>query len=295
LKLLYRISPFDLTGDCIVPPASDNIHISCVINFFGRLNLLQGILWSLTEQNYPLDQFEVLLVEDCKGTDSGQELALEFSQRLNIRYLPLDSNFGRMGYSRNFGLARSRGKIVLFLDDDTVIQQNNFLELLEEIFTQHLETDAVVPHGQASFSLINGKYNYHDPYFMTSRCTVYRRTVLAKLGGFMNHFVGQEDVEFVVRFLLAGKCARNSPELHYFHPPLLVPNFSKPMAVANSFYNLKRRYPLLIWLLLLLNCSRHAALYLLPSRRCREMGRFGIGFISGLFVSLFKKEGFQYN
>lgn len=43
-------------------------------------------------------------------------MADEFAASLPIVYAPLDANFGRMGYSRNFGLARSRGEYVLILD-----------------------------------------------------------------------------------------------------------------------------------------------------------------------------------
>jgi glycosyltransferase involved in cell wall biosynthesis len=287
--------PFDLRGDCFVPPARDGIRISCVINFYGRLDLLAGILHSLAQQRFARDRFEVVLVEDRNGTEAGRCMAEEFGTSLQTVYLPLDRNFGRMGYSRNYGLCNSRGDIVLFLDDDTVIQQDNFLEILDEFCAKNQEIDAAIPHGHASYAIIEGKYDHHDPYFMTSRCTAYRRQVLAELGGFMDHFVGQEDVEFVIRFLMAGKCSENVPKLSYFHPPLLVANFRKPKAVGNSFYALKSRYPLFVWLLVIVNCARHAPLYLLPFRRYREMGRFGIGFLAGVLVSLFKKEGFQYN
>ncbi|KAB0669559.1 glycosyltransferase family 2 protein [Oryzomonas sagensis] len=295
LTWLYKVFPFDLRGDCPVPPARDNIRISCIINFYGRLDLLSGILHSLAQQRYPRERFEVVLVEDQNGTDGGRDMAERFTEQLQIVYLPLDANFGKMGYSRNFGLSRTRGEIVLFLDDDTVILQQDFLTVLDDRFGRDAGPDAVVPHGHAGFSLVRGHYGFHDPYFMTSRCTAYRREVLAELGGFMAHFVGQEDVEFVVRFLMAGKRSENVPELNYFHPPLLVPNFRKPRSVGHSFYGLRSRYPLPIWLIIILNCSRHAPLYLLPMRRCREMGRFGIGFFTGVVVSLFKKEGFQYN
>lgn len=295
LKCLYRLFPFDLKGDCSVPPASDDIRISCVINFYGRLDLLSGILHSLAQQCYDRERFEVVLVEDRGGTAGGRQLAEQFAACLQTVYLPLDANFGSMGYSRNYGLSRSRGEIVLFLDDDTVILQQDFLEVLDSKFAHNTGIDAVVPHGHAAFSLVDGCYAFHDSYFMTSRCTAHRRKVLAELGGFMSHFVGQEDVEFVIRFLMAGKHSRNVAELDYFHPPLLVPNYRKPKAVGHSFYLLKSKYPLLIWLITVLNCARHAPLYLLPVRRYREMGRFGIGFIVGVLSSLFNKKGFQYN
>jgi glycosyltransferase involved in cell wall biosynthesis len=294
LKLLYKFAPFELKGDCIVPPPATGVKISCLINFYGRLDLLSGILHSLAQQVFPRDSFEVILVEDRGGTDAGRKLTEEFSDRLQIRYAPLDKNFGLMGYSRNYALSLSKGEYILFLDDDTVILQNNFLQLLQDRFEKKVEIDAIIPHGMASYALIAGKYGYHDPYFMTSRCTAYRRRTLAELGGFMGSFVGQEDVEFVVRFYMSFKKAVKVPALEYHHPPLLVPNFRKPKAVGFSFYGLKSRYPFVLWLMVILNCARHAPLYLIPVRRYREMGRFGLGFLAGIIISLFKKEGFQY-
>jgi len=295
LRQLYHLFPFDLRGDCRVPDESDGITFSCVINFYGRIKLLEGILFSLQEQDLPRNSFEVLLIEDQGGTEAGRLAAERFSGNLPIRYLPLDKKFGRMGYSRNFGLAHSRGRYVLFLDDDTLLSGKDFLLRMVDTFELNPNADVLVPHGHASFSLLSGRYAYHDPYFMTSRCTAYRRTVLVELGGFMDEFIGQEDVEFVIRFVLAGKRSLVCPDLEYYHPPFMVSNLRKPMAVGMSFSGLRKRYPILIWLLCVLNCSRHAPLFFLPGRRNREMGRFGIGFFLGVIASLFKKDGFLYN
>ena len=295
LKWLYEKFPFDLRGDCAVPLGTDAIRISCIINFYGRLDLLEGILFSLLQQNFDRSLFEVVLIEDRNGTDAGKSLAEKFGKEIQVRYYPLDKNFGMMGYSRNFGLEWSRGEIVLFLDDDTVITQMDFLTIVAERFALEAGADALIPHGTASISLIADRYAFHDPYFMTSRCMAYRRQVLLELGGFISDFVGQEDVEFVIRFFMAGKNSAIEPRLNYFHPPLLVPNFRKPQAVGHSFCKLRKRYPLLLWLLVIANCSRHAPLYLLPARRFREMGRFGVGFITGVVASFFSKEGFRYS
>jgi glycosyltransferase involved in cell wall biosynthesis len=295
LQALYRLFPFDLTGDCRVSAIEGQIRISCIINFYGRMDLLQGILHSLAGQDYDRNLFEVVLVEDRGGTAEGRALAGEFAGKLQILYLPLDKNFGFMGYSRNYGLSKSRGDFILFLDDDTVILQPDFLTRLDAIFNANHSADAVVPYGSASFATIAGRYDFHDDYFMTSRCTAYRREVLAELGGFIDNFVGQEDVEFVARFTIAGKNSLNCDRLRFYHPPLLVPNFRKPKAVGYSFYLMKSRYPAVIWLLLLLNCARHAPLYLLPVKRYREMGRFGLGFMLGVVLSLFRKEEFRYS
>ena len=294
LKSLYKFSPFDPAGDCLVPPACDGIKISCVINFYGRLDLLSGILFSLAEQDLSHDLFEVVLIEDRGGTDAGGNLAQEFGKTLPVRYSPLDKNYGFMGYSRNHGLAFSRGEYILFLDDDTVILQDNFLRILLNKFEADPTIDGIIPKGQASFALLKDRYDYHDHYFMTNRCMAYRRTVLTELHGFMSDFVGQEDVEFSIRYTMTGKTSIETPELNYCHPPLLIDNLQKPMAVGMSFYGIKGRYPFLIWLLALANGSRHAPLLLLPSRKFQEMGKFGMGFMAGVLNALLGKKKVQY-
>ena len=291
LKGAYRLAPFSLAGDgWFLTERDEGEKISCVINFYGRLDLLGGILHSLAAQEYPCEDFEVILVEDQSGTEAGRRFCESFSDRLNIRYWPLDKNFGQMGYSRNFGLAQTVGEYVLFLDDDTVILQKDFLSRLEQAFGQHPEVDAFMPRGNASFAEWPGGYDFHDPHFPTSRCTAYRRQVLEELGGFMSFFVGQEDVEFIIRFTLCGKVALPLPDLNYFHPPLLVPNYKKPVAVGVSFARLRGRYSALMLWLSALNCSRHAPLLFSWRRRHREMGRFGIGFFRGFVRGWFSPQ-----
>jgi len=284
LRSLYKLFPFDLKGDCLEFKSKKTpLKLSCVINFYGRLDLLSGILHSLSRQDYPRELFEVVLVEDQGGTVAGRDLCESFSETLQIVYKPLTENFGKMGHSRNFGLSNTQGEYVLFLDDDTVILQQDFLRELIRQFDGRPEVDAIIPHGKASYAMIEGRYDYHDPYFMTSRCMAYRRQALQDLGGFIGAIIGQEDVEFVVRFSMAGKAAIRCENLNYYHPPLLAPDFRKPAAVGQSFFRLKCRYPFIVWFLLLLNCCRHAPLILFPGMLCRQMGRFGCGFLLGVF------------
>ena len=159
-KTIYSLSPFDLTADCSVPPSADGIFVSCIINFSGRLDLLSGILHSLAQQVFPREQLEVVLVEDKGGTAEGKKLAEDFGRQLPIVYAPLDKDFGRMGYSRNYGLAHSRGEIVLFLDDDTIIMQEDFLSNLVGAFQNNPDIDAVVPRGNSSYGLIKGEIRF---------------------------------------------------------------------------------------------------------------------------------------
>jgi len=291
----YKAFPFPLKGDLqLYDEIDEKVKISCVINFYGRINLLKGILFSLLEQDLPCSRYEVILVEDRGGTKEGWEVAQHFASVLNVRYFALPENHGLMGYSRNYGLSRTIGNYVLFLDDDTVILQQDFLSKLVGAF-ERSKADGIIPHGSASWYLIKGRYGYHEPYFPTSRCMAYRREALRELGGFVSDMIGQEDVEFVMRFMTAERTFSIAPELVYYHPPLLVPNYRKPMAVGHSFYRLRQRYPFVVWLLLILNSSRHMPLFFIPIRKFREMGRFGLGFFMGALISPFAHKGFRYS
>jgi len=295
LPILYRFFPFDLRGDLQkFAPRSEQVRLSCIINFYGRLDLLSGILHSLAAQDLDRDQFEVILVEDQGGTEEGRRFCESFSDRLPVCYFPLDKNFGRMGYSRNFALSKATGEFVLFLDDDTVLLQTDFLSHLLDVFDRCPEVDAIVPRGRASYALVEGKYDYHEPFFMTSRCMAYRRAVLEDLGGFVAEIIGQEDVEFVVRFFMEGRRSMNGDNLEYFHPPLQAGSLGKPKAVGRSFARLKSRYPLVTYLLLLGNCCRQLPMILFPSRSARMKGRFALGFLLGVGEAVFNISGGGY-
>lgn len=286
--------PFAVRGDAILDDTDRTCDISCVINFYGRIHLLEGILYSLSSQDIDRDRFEVILVEDRGGTEQGRDVVRRHGHALNIKYVPLAYHYGIMGHSRNVGLAITKGRYILFLDDDTIILQRTFLSVLLEEFARP-GADAIVPHGSASYCRVRGKYSYHDPYYPTNRCVAYSATALKELGGFVSQIVGQEDVEFVIRYIASGRKFRYSDKLAYLHPPLIVGNLSKPAAVGSSFARLRKRYPLLVWFLLLLNGSRYLPLCLLPlTPKWRMQGKFSLGFVLGIAYALVgRRTGYE--
>ena len=286
LQTLFKLFPFGLRGDVVLGGEAPSVALSCVINFYGRAHLLRNILTCLSEQSLGRDKFEVILVEDKGGTEEGNELAKEFGKILNIRYFTLEENFGVMGYARNYALSKTSGEYVLFLDDDTLILDTEFLQLLLKEFYD-TGADAVMPYGSSSFCLIENKYSYHDPYFPTNRCMAYTHQVLSQLGGFVSEIIGQEDVELTVRLIASRKKIHRSNVLSYMHPPLIYENTSKGAAVGYSFARLRQRYPFVIWLALLLNGMRYLPLCLVPfNEKFRMQAKFSIGFTQGIWYSI---------
>lgn len=294
LEALYSLFPFRLTGDAELGQTQGSVTVSCVINFYGRAYLLRNILACLSEQGFVKESFEVILAEDRGGTEEGKEIAREFGEKLNIRYFTLEENLGVMGYARNFALSKTTGEYVLFLDDDTVILDGDFLKVLVREFEQ-TGADAVMPYGSASFCVIKDRYDYHDPYFPTNRCMAYRRETLRELGGFVSEIIGQEDVELTVRLIASRKKIHRSNMLSYMHPPLIYKDTNKAAAVGYSFTRLRDRYPLIIWLLLLINGLRYLPLYLLPfNTKFRMQAKFSLGFAKGIWYSVTGRK-IEYN
>jgi cellulose synthase/poly-beta-1,6-N-acetylglucosamine synthase-like glycosyltransferase len=294
LIVVYKLFPFPLRGDARFEEVQYKYDVSCVINFYGRTNLLTSILSSLSEQDLAREKFEVILIEDRGGTKEGREVYERFKPMLNIEYFTLTENYGKMGYSRNFGASKAKGRFILFLDDDTVILQNDFLStLISEFETRG--ADAIIPYGSASYCIMEERYDFHDPYFPTNRCMAYRREALKELGGFVSEIIGQEDVEFVVRFIASGRKFYKSKKLNYLHPPLIFGSLNKAAAVGMSFVKLKNRYPFIIWLMLLMNGLRYLPLSLFPiNKKLRMRAEFSLGFLLGILYSIIGRK-IEYN
>jgi glycosyltransferase involved in cell wall biosynthesis len=294
LAAAYKLFPFPLKGDAAVVDADPACEVSCVINFYGRVDLLRVILTGLAEQGHDKKRFEVVLVEDRGGTDEGRSISAEFEQVLNTRYYALEENFGVMGYARNFALGKTRGRYVLFLDDDTVITDRGFITKLIHEFEDG-DAEAVIPRGSASYCLIEGRYSFHDPYYPSNRCMAYRRETLRELGGFVDGIIGQEDVEFAVRLTAARKKIRRSQSVGYMHPPLIMGSTNKAAAVGASFARLRNRYPFPVWVMLLVNGSRYIPKLIYPfSTKYRMQGRFSLGFALGILYAITGKK-LEYN
>lgn len=280
LRLLLKKCP---AGD-LADFKESTFTLSCVFIFYKRYELMENILFCLNSQNFDKKKFEVVLTEDRGGSKTGVSLAEKYPQ-MNIAYFAPKKDWGKMGFMRNYGLSKARGKIILFLDDDTVITDKNFLTALVRLFQADKNLDAVMPRGKASYGLINGKYQYHDPFFFTNRCMAYRKSCLLKLNGFDSNFTGQEDVELAIRFMAKNYSVLKSNDLVYYHPPMIYNNTDKGYAVGSSFA--KSKYNRFIKFLLFINGARWLLFYFLPGAKNRYMSRFASGFFKGFLYSLF--------
>jgi glycosyltransferase involved in cell wall biosynthesis len=102
------------------------LPISVIIPTYNRRKWLGEILDSLAHQTLPFGQFEVLIIDDG-SSDATREIVQE-SYPFHLHYF-YQTNQGDAA-ARNLGAKQSQAEILVFLDDDIILEKNFLVELL---------------------------------------------------------------------------------------------------------------------------------------------------------------------
>lgn len=97
--------------------ADNSPFVSVVVCTYNRKNLLKSCLDSIFETDYPKSSYEVIIV-DGGSTDGTEELCEKFPQ---IRFV-IEKKYG-LAHARNKGAEVARGSIVVYTDDDCVVDK----------------------------------------------------------------------------------------------------------------------------------------------------------------------------
>lgn len=212
--------------------APDAPLFSVIVPTRARLTQLRRCLDALAGQQYPRDDFEVIVVNDGSPPLPAEELAA-FAGRLTLR--SIDQPWGGPATARNTGIRHARGRWIAFTDDDCAPVPDwlaSFARQLEAhpeaLVGGHvcnaLEHD---PYATASQLLVDYLYAYHararsrGPAFFTSNNFAGAADTVRTLGGFDAGFSlpAGEDRDFCDRWQATGAplhyCAE--AEVRHFH------------------------------------------------------------------------------
>jgi glycosyltransferase involved in cell wall biosynthesis len=115
--------------------------LSIIVCTYNRDKYLYGALRCIAENGFPAEAYEIILVNNM-STDNTESECQKFGKdypNVNFRYF-VETNQG-LSYARNRGIKESRGETLLFLDDDSYIQQD-YLKNLQRQLNDHPEADA---------------------------------------------------------------------------------------------------------------------------------------------------------
>lgn len=212
-------------------PLDPPLEASVILPTHGRAEVLALSVPLFLAQDMPADRYEVIVVAD--GPDPEVEAVISSLAAPNLRFTALAENRGP-GAARNRAIAMARGRILVFVDDDSLVAR--------DFLSRHLRH-----HAGRNDRIVTGPIlDVSEPPDMTApppapfwarhlnpfpggNASVARARVVAA-GGFDEAFrhYGWEDPELYARLRKAGPLSRRFERrapIYHFKPPRIVRDF----------------------------------------------------------------------
>jgi GT2 family glycosyltransferase len=217
------------------------VHVSFVVPTYKRPEALRATLTRLLDLDYKPDRYEIVVVDDGSG-DSTPDVVLDVaSASVPVEYVA-KVNAG-VASARNAGAARARGALLIFLDDDMLVERdhiwrhlavqeeygdclaNGHWEFAPEVLSELLRTpfgrlrlgiEDWVKTGMTKEPLDDGRFR---PAGVTACNLGISRRRFNALAGFDESFplAGCEDQEFSHRARLSGCTFIYDPGIRLLH------------------------------------------------------------------------------
>ncbi len=285
LRALYQIAPFNLRGDLKERKVSPQPGtLSCLI-ISNKISLLEDLLSDLSRQNLSKDHFETIIVFDQQGDGIGK-LIESYRPYLDIQLYQTTKPVRLLSDLRNTSVFLSKGEFLLFLDDDTRIFQEDFLQSALGFFNES-HCDVLIPQANSLYGVVSAHYDFLDKFSFTNRCSFYRRKTLEDMGGFLKGLQTYEDTELSIRLMVKEWKIIQAEELNYFHPPLYFDSMRKPLAIGQTISQLRGHYSIPVWILAYGNALRFLPYGLWPGQRFRQWFKISLGVLLYPFTGKF--------
>jgi glycosyltransferase involved in cell wall biosynthesis len=222
------------------------VQVALLITTYNRPDALNCVLASVAKQSRSPD--EVIVCDDGSDSNTSQIIAA-WSSRLPILHIwSPDKNF-RAALTRNLGILRSRGELLIFVDGDCLLPPSfidNYVKLTQVGYLvsggRHLlspeKTRSILNECDLPFSAFdNWKFSSWPLGLLrdlspknwgvvrTCNLSVHREDAL-RIAGFDESYLGwgREDSDFVVRLIRSGVKIRSGRlaacVAHLYHPEM---------------------------------------------------------------------------
>ncbi len=236
-----------------------SIRVSVVVPTYKRPDLLRKCLDALTKQDFPGDEYEIIIVDDAgseetrsvvenfSGTESAQGPKPEADPCPKVSYAAATRTHGPAA-ARNLGWRMARGEIIAFTDDDCQPEPDWLKEGLAA-----LKEDVAGVSGQVIVPVSNPPTDYernvsrlNESDFVTANC-FYRRSTLEACGGFDERFTmaWREDTDLHFKMLRLSCKLDRAPSARVIHPVRSAPWGVSIKEQRKSMFNalLFKKYP----------------------------------------------------
>jgi GT2 family glycosyltransferase len=200
---------------------------SVIIPTYNRPAQLAICLRALTRLEYPVERFEVIVVDDGSANPP-RDIAAQFGEQLEINLL-IQENKGPAG-ARNFGATQARGEFLAFTDDDCM-PDAGWLRVLAAHLTRTpdriiggcilnaLRDNRYAETSQLIIEVVYAHFNpdHYDAHFFASNNLAMSAERFRELKGFDETFITSEDRDLCARWLASGLGLTYAPEAIIYH------------------------------------------------------------------------------
>ena len=204
------------------------LAVSVVVPTWNRCELLEKCLAALLRQTFPIEDWEIIVVDDGSG-DHTPGFLQPFIARSKIRIRGLRQENRGPAAARNLGIRNARGTIIAFLDDDCI----PFPNWLEEITSNYSEGvggigGRIIPRQTNSWigQYCAHKKSHETPVFLNASVDYlitanasFSRKALNDSGGFdeQYRYPGGEDPDLSRRIRKMGYTLKYNPSAGVNH------------------------------------------------------------------------------
>lgn len=156
--------------------------VSVILPTFNRSRLLEQVLRTIYDQDYPKEFYEIIVV-DNNSVDDTEATVSRFSENLDIDIKYVREERPGLVFARHTGAANAGGEILLFGDDDA-FYETNWISALVDVYMKHPGVGAVGTSIEIKWDKPPAAWvKYYEGYLGQIN---YKRDSIVKLGLFIN-------------------------------------------------------------------------------------------------------------
>lgn len=226
-------------------------EISLIICTKNREEMIADVFKSAAKQSLDSLKYEVIIIDDSTN-DKTRKLAENYPD-----FIYMQNNSSGLAASRNTGLELSKGKILVFIDDDVIFNENYLQNILEFFNNSEFKPDFVGGRthikflaqkpdwiegsllGMLAYSDYGNEPKFYDehPKHCPYGCNMaVKRECLDKIGGFSSSDCSLENEDII----LADKLKKSGYNLVYC--PQMEIQHKMPASRLTYLYYKKRYY-----------------------------------------------------
>ena len=227
--------------------------VSVVIPTHNRPEQVVALVESIRASDYPSAQYEIIVVDNApSSTATAERIEQRYPNSSQVRYVREDR--AGSAHARTCGLKQARGEIVVFADDDVLVDERWLTEMARGFDTSGdvvcvtglimpMESETIAQGwfeqfggycneecSRRLFNLTDHRaespfYPYNAGSFGAGASMAFRRSFLLSTGGFdpalgpATPALGGEDIDVMLRVILAGHSLLYEPGAIVRHPP----------------------------------------------------------------------------